>query len=413
MKILIIAQNFYPETGAVPNRMLSFLDAIRDAGYECEIIAAKPNHPQGIIWDDFRGGLISTRTVRGVRVHYTWVYVRPDKGFFKRIIHYVSFMVLAVVTAFKVKRGTDIVLATSPPLFVGAAGWAISCMKSAKFVLDVRDLWPDVAIEMGELRGNTVIRVAKWTERFLYVHADQVIAVTDGFCRFIAEIAANGKKIEKITNGTLSVFLDRPAPNDNPLQDLGLADRFVVTFAGNIGLAQGLDHVIDAAGILQQSHPQVTFLFLGEGIEKPRLEARSNSDALTNVMFHPVVPVEKAADLLISSNALLVPLGNKPIYRTFIPSKLYDSMARGRPVLLSVDGEARSLLDKAAAGIYYHAEDADGLATAVIRLINDTTFASEAGRNGQRYAREHLNRAEQERKLVDLLSKLDRAPALN
>lgn len=410
MRILLIAQNFFPETGATPNRILSFLESFRLAGHNVVVITAKPNHPAGVIWEDFTGGLFQRRTVAGAEIIHTWVFVRPDKSFLRRILHYLSFTFMSIIASATVRGKIDVVLATSPPLFVGLAGYLASRVKRCPFVFDVRDLWPDLAVAMGELNGESKIRVAKALEHFIYKKADGITAVTDGFCEAIESITGPEKRIEKIANGTLPIFLNRAVSDTNPLSKLGFDGRYVVTFAGNIGLCQGMGHIVDAAEILSKQRPNVVFLIIGDGISKAGLENSTRSKKLKNIVFYDRVGLEEAADFMIASDALLVPLANREIYSKFIPSKLFDSLARGRPILLSVDGEARDLLKQSGGGIYYPAEDGAALARAIEELCSNSVESEKMGERGARYAEAHLSRKTQSDLMVSFLRRIVDGP---
>ena len=403
MRILIVTQYFFPETGATSNRVLSLAEGLREAGHDVTIIAEKPNHPEGVVYEGYRRGWFVEGSHKGIPVIHTWVHTRPEKNFVDRLLFYVSFMVTAVLGATKARGAYDVVLATSPPLFVGLAGWAISKLKRAKFVFDVRDLWPLLAVEMGELRNPKVIRWAERVEHFIYNHADGVTTVTEGFRRAISEATQGQVPIELVMNGTVPHVFDRDEEGARLREETDWGDRFVVTYAGNVGLCQGLDHVVDAAATLEQAAPQVQFVFVGEGPSKENLVKEVEQRQIRNVQFLGRVPLEKAAAYMAASDALLVPLADEAIYQKFIPSKLFDSMAAGRPVLLAVDGEARRILDQAEAGLYYAPESGEALSDAVQRLLEHPERGRGMGQAGRSFANEHFDRKVQARKMASFL----------
>ncbi len=207
-------------------------------------------------------------------------------------------------------------------------------------------------------------------------------------------------------NGTVFQSFNWGCVRADVRKRLGVNHLFVVLYAGNLGLAQGLDHVLDAAATLASLQPDVLFLFLGSGPVKHRLEKTVVDRGLRNVRFLPRTTVDGAAQQMTAADALLVPLGDHPIYRKFIPSKLFDCMAAGRPVLLSVDGEARSILSVADAGIYYPAESADGLVNAVMTIKADPDSAARMGHNGRNYASAHCSREEQARIMARFIERI-------
>ena len=406
MRVLLISQYFPPETGGTPNRLLSIAKGLREAGHEVHVLAEKPNHPEGIIREDYRDGIFEERTYEGIPVTYTWVYTHPEKNFLKRLAFYLSFMAMAIVGALRKKGDFDVVLASSPPLFVGLSGWLAARLKDAKFVFDVRDIWPEVAVAMGALSNPITIRLAEQLERFIYNRADGITAVTSSFCNHIQEVASEKIPMRRIMNGTMPEVFHQDSRREEMRAQLGIQGKYVVTYAGNLGLAQGLPHLIEAADRLQENE-EVEFVLLGSGPVKEDLIQEANIRELTNVRFLDRVPLEEAAAHMAASDALLVPLEDHEIYRQFIPSKLFDSMASGRPILLSVDGEARTILEEAEAGLYYPAEDGEALAKRIEWLVDHPEKGKKMGRNGRVYARENCTRAVQAQKMADFLEHID------
>lgn len=406
MRILLISQYFPPETGATSNRMISIARGLRRAGHNVHVIAEKPNHPEGVIRDDYRGGPFEERFYEGIPVTYTWVYTHPEKDFLKRIAFYTSFMVMAVVAAMRKNGPFDVVLASSPPLFVGISGWLAARLSGAQFVFDVRDLWPDLAVAMGELGNPVVVRSAKALERFIYHRADAITAVTKGFAEEIKRMIGGNTPMTRVMNGTVPDLFQRDEAGAKLRAEDGIDDRFVVTYAGNIGICQGLPHIVEAAEKLAQQYPEVLFQFVGSGPFKDELKETVAARGLDNVRFVPRVSMDKAAAYMTGSDALLVPLAHHDIYCMFIPSKLFDSMAAGRPILLSVDGEAREILNEAEAGRYYAAEDSDALARQVQWLVDHPEEREAMGQRGRLYAQAHCTRSEQVKKMEEFLSQL-------
>ena len=412
MRVLVVSQYFPPETGGPQNRVASLVDGLRAAGHEVHVITEKPNYPTGVVWDGYREKFFLDSDYNGVPVTYAWIFADPKKRTLTRLLFYVSFMLSSVAASFRLRGRFDVVLATSPPLFVGLAGWAISKLKRAKFVFDVRDLWPDVAVAMGELANPRVADLAKRVEAFIYREADGITAVTDSFCEDIRRLAGSGKAVTRITNGTVPEHFQVAEPKPAVRERLSLpSGAFIVTYAGNLGLAQGLDHVLDAAA-LTATDSDVLFLLVGAGAARDRLAQEAQRRALSNVRFVPRVPLEEAAAYMAASDALLVPLGKHGIYRKFIPSKLFDSMASERPVLLSVPGESKAILEEAEAGLYYAPEDGAALAEAV-RALKASPDTEVMGKRGAAYVAARFSRAKQAEKLVAFLEEIVQDDALH
>jgi len=298
---------------------------------------------------------------------------------------YLSYMGFATACAPLFGR-VDVVLATTPPLFAAAAGLGIARMKRAPFVLDVRDLWPAAAVSLNELSPGRALRAAEYMERLLYRQAAVVIAVTRPFCDHIDRVRKSLPKTVFVPNGTIDLFFSKGDPEAR--KRLGISDdRFLVTFAGTHGIAQGLPSVLDAA---ERVNGDVHFAFIGEGPVKSALVRSAQDRGLTNVSFHPHLPLEEIAPVLAASDTLLVPLSADKTFAGFVPSKLFDFMATGRPVIVSARGEPASLLERAGAGLAIEPEDPHALANGARWLAEHPGEAEDMGRRGRDFARTRL-----------------------
>lgn len=378
MHICLLTQYYFPETGATSNRVRSLATACIERGHEVTIICECPNHPAGIVYPGHRNTFRPQVRMEdfGARVVHTWVKTKPNKRGFDRLAFYVSYMVSSTLAGVFTRSKFDLVVASSPPLFVGAAGLAIAAARRVPFVFDVRDLWPDVALAMGELRPGRAATLATKLERRLYRSAALVTCATSGFAQVIRSKCPKAR-VEVVPNGadldSLHVAEDRAK-----LRKALEIEGFTVGYVGNLGLAQGLTHILEAAYIAQRTDLEIKFLFVGEGPMKPALEAMAAERDLANVRFVGRQSQADAARYMKAMDALLVPLGANEIYRIFRPSKLFDSMALGRPVLLSVPGESQAILEEARGGVYYEPESAVGLVEAVKKLLNEPMDCSEA-----------------------------------
>ncbi|MCS3831108.1 glycosyltransferase involved in cell wall biosynthesis [Salinibacter ruber] len=406
MHVLLISQYFLPETGGTTNRVASLAKGLQSKGHDVVVITAKPSHPEGVIWEGYQDDGLVRDEQEGIPTVHTWVYADFEKTLFTRLCSYLSFMCSSVLGAVRERGSFDVILAFSPPLFVGLAGWITARLLNAEFVFDVRDLWPDLAVAMNELNGPVKIGLARWLEHFLYHRADAITAATDGFCESITSITGPDTPVQRVMNGTEPEVFRRDEAGKKLRKEGGFDDRFVVTYAGNIGICQGLDHILEAADRLAEDRSGVLFRFVGSGPVKDDLQREAKRRGLDNVEFHPRVSLDEAAAHMAAADALLVPLADHEIYRSFIPSKLFDSMAAGRPVLLSVDGEARSILEDAEAGRYYPAEDGQELASNIRWMLDHPEACTEMGENGRNYARTHCTREAQAERMTAFLEEL-------
>lgn len=366
-------------------------------GHEVTVITGFPNYPTGIIPVEYRGRRFMRETVDGVEVVRTFIVPDTKKNAFVRISNYLSFMMSSVLRGSFLSR-PDLVFATVPPLPVGLAGYLLSRRYRVPFVFEMRDLWVEFASILGEVRQTRMLNYARRLEHFLLEKADRVVVVTQGYKDHLIHRGISADKIGVVTNGVdPDVF--KPGPKQNWVrEEYHLADKFVVTYAGNMGLAQQVDTLVKAAKKLQ-TDPRIKFFLIGEGVERPKLQTLAENMGLENVIFVPQQPRDRVVDFLSASDALVVILRNDPLFHITIPSKVFDCLAMGRPILIGVDGEARRIVEEAGAGLYFSPDDPELLARLIKKLADDPEMAWKYGRNGRKAAIEIYNSDERARQL--------------
>jgi glycosyltransferase involved in cell wall biosynthesis len=404
LRIVLVSQYFPPEVGATQSRMQSFAEYLAERGHHVTVIAEFPNHPQGVIPAEYRRRLFENDRSNPYRVLRVWVRTNPEKTQLTRLSFYLSFMSLGTAVAPLAGRA-DVVIATTPPLFTAVAGLAIARMNGAPFVLDVRDLWPAAATSLRQISEGWETRVAERIEQMLYRRASAVTAVTKPFCDHIDRIR-DGLPTVLLPNGTLpQFFVDG---NRDPAHRFGVGeDRFLVTFAGILGIAQALPSTIEAAEQLEGS---ADIALVGDGPMKEMLTGLVEEKGLDNVHFHPQVPLEEIPPILAASDALLVPLSAHPTFEQFVPSKMIDFMATGKPIVLSAAGESARILEGARAGIVVAPESPGELAAAIRWLAEHPAEAAEMGRRGREFAAGRL-RSVQAARLEQLLLDVTAGPS--
>ena len=406
MNILMLSQYFYPEVGATQTRVHEFAKYLAQSGHKVTVIVEFPNHPTGIIPKKYKGKLFEREILDGFEVLRVWVLASPKKSTLRRLAFYISYMSMAIIGGLLTQRRYDIVFATSPPLFVGISGYVLSKLRRTNFMFDIRDLWPKAAVALGELSNPKIIRFAEKVELFLYENSSAIIAVTEGFIKYISGLGIESGRIHHIPNGTIPEIFN-PSDIDIHLKArLDLEGKFIVTFAGNHGIAQGLDTIIESANQLQV-HSDIVFFFIGEGPVKQSLIDSKEKYQLSNVVFHPKVPLHQIAKYINMSDILLVPLKKDEVFHTFIPSKMFDFMCCAKPIILSVAGEARQILEyKAKAGKFVPPEDATALSEAILWLRYNPELCSEYGRNGREFVLKRYLRKQQAQKLESVMISL-------
>ena len=366
------------------------------AGHEVTVLTGFPNHPTGVVPPEYRAKLrrlVMRENVDGVKVVRTWLLPAANRGSYQRMMNYGSFCISSALTGLFIPR-PDVVIATSPQLLVGLSGWWLARAKRVPFVFEVRDLWPESLIAVGMGRPDSILhRVLAKLAGFLYAKSDHIVVVTPAFKdHLIRHWCVPPEKISIVENG-VETDLFRPGPPDEQLRrELGLEGKFVVSYIGTMGMAHGLETLIESAAGLQQSAPQVMFLLVGEGAEKDRIIALAKSRVLTNMHFVDQQVREKIPDYIRLSNACLVLLRKTELFKTVIPTKMLEFMSCGVAVILVVDGQARQVVEEAQAGLFVEPGVPKVLAEAVIQLANDAELRQSLGANGRQYIVQHFSR---------------------
>lgn len=393
MRVLIVSQYFPPEIGAPQNRLGAFAAGLTERGHDVRVICEQPCHPAGRFEPGYgRRPAMVAHEPHG-RVTRLWVAASPRKTTGRRLAFYGTFAAGAGIATLLSER-PDVVFASSPPLPQVLTAGAAAAARRIPLVVDVRDVWPAAAEALGELSDRRVVRAFERAERRLYRYAHAVTAATRPFCRHID--AVGGREVSvHLPNGALDELVALPPAEAPP------APPFVVGYAGNLGIAQGLGIVLDAAELLRAE--QVRFRVVGDGPVAGSLRDERERRGLDSVEFGPALPVREVGAFLQSCHVLLVPLRDHPLFGDFIPSKLYDAMAVGRPAIVASRGEAAAAVEGAGAGIVVPPEDGAALAAAIRELAADPDRARRLGEAGARAAQE-LTRSRQVERLEEVLS---------
>ncbi len=401
MRVLILSQHFPPEVTASRFRVEAFTRALIEDGHDVHVVCAVPNHPLGVIDAAFRGRLIARKRRGRLRVTYVWVSTKQTKSFLSRLANYASYAFMSTLVGVLDER-PDVVLATSPPLPVGAAGVAVAARHRVPWVFDARDLWPKAAVVLGELNGERAIQAAELLERWLYSEADLIVTVTEPFRRHIQSLAPPETPVELLPNGTTQRWLEA-GEGEPDRAALGIPqDRFVLAYAGNLGLYHALDVAIEAAELLDDSFE---LLLIGHGPLRSQLERRAAELPPGRVRFAGLMAPEDAAKHLRAADALLVSLHAS--LTDVLSSKLFDYCAIGRPVIVAAAGETRRVVEEADAAYVVPPESPAEIAGAVRALRADPELQARLAASGRHLATEYL-RERQASRMISLLESAGR-----
>ena len=403
MRIAYFCQYFVPETAAPAARVSEMARAWADAGHEVTVVTGLPNHPTGVVPDAYRGVWFKRETLGRIAVWRNWLYATPNEGFVKKTLCHLSFMVSTLLFSVPRLRGTDVMVVSSPSFFVVITVCLAHWVWRRPFIFEVRDLWPGVFIELGVLRNRLIIRALEALEMFLYRRAALVVVVTDSFRDVLVARGLPTSHVAVITNG---VDTDAFRPDSDAGRALRAAQaldgKFVVLYIGAHGISQALGRFLDLAERCRDDHDMI-FQFVGDGAEKQALVARAEAMGLTNVRFLPSQPRTTVPAWYAAADVVLVPLRNIPVFDTFIPSKMFEILASARPILASVRGEARGILERSGGALVVDPEDVDAMARALRALRTEPGLRAQLAERGAAFARRDYDRNALAARYLDLL----------
>jgi len=408
VRIVWLCHYFAPESGAPQARLLELSRVFRAAGHDVAAVTCFPNHPNGVLRAGDRGVRARRDEIDGIAVHRCRSYVTPNRGFLKKTLSHLSFMVTGaggLSRAAEQEGPPDVVIASSPTFFSVLTAWWWCRRHHVPYVFEVRDLWPAVFVDLGVLRNRAVIRVLAAVELFLYRRAARVVTVTRAFADHIAARGIPRRRLAVVTNGVDEQRF-APGPRDAALaRAAGLDGNFVVLYLGAHGISHALARILDAAALLRDL-PDVRFVLVGEGAEKEELRAKADAEGIANVVFHEGVPKEEVARWYRLADVGLVPLRDVPLFDSFVPSKLFELLAAGVPVVASVRGEAGEILTRSGGAEVVRPEDAAGIAAAVRALHGDPRRRARMATAGRAFVAAEYTRARLGRAYLEVLAEL-------
>lgn len=372
MDILFLSDNFPPEVNAPASRTFEHCREWVRAGHRVTVITGAPNFPTGQVFAGYRNRLWQRERMDGIEVVRVWTYITANQGIAKRTVDYMSFMVTAFLAGL-VQRRPDVIVGTSPQFFTNCAAWMLSVFRWRPFLFELRDLWPESIKTVGAMEDSHLLRLMERLELFLYRRAAVVVAVTESFRRNLMARGIDGAKIHVVTNGVdLTRF--HPAPRDPELADrLGLTGKLVAGYIGTHGMAHALETILKAAcrmAALPEGR-DVRFVLLGDGAQKQALKATAKQMGLANVIFLDSVPKAEVPRYWSLLDISIIHLRKADNFTQVIPSKLFECMGMGIPVLHGVAGESAEIVEREGVGLVFEPENAAALCDGVLRLARD------------------------------------------
>ena len=383
MRIAFLTHYFHPEVGAAQTRILELAQELARRGHEVTILTGFPNYPDGKIPRQYAHRAFQVKRCGDLRVVRTLIYPAPNRGFARRLLNHLSFALSAVPASLALGR-TEALIVETPPLLTAIAGVAVARLSRAPMLLNVADLWPDAAIQLGALRNQTAVRVARRIERFAYRHADLIAVPTPGLVR---QLIGRGERPERVVLVPHGVDMARFA-SLSPSAPI----RGRVVYAGTIGLGHAMGTLIEAARMLEERGCEMELLIAGDGAERHALEERVRDWGLRGVTFAGRIPRDELAELLATAELTVATQRDLPLLADALSTKVLEYMAAGKPVVAAVSGWTAEIVENADAGVVTAPERPAPLADAIAEVLANPERARALGVNGRRYVSEHLTR---------------------
>lgn len=406
MHILFISDNFPPESNAPASRTYEHSKEWVKYGHKVTIITCSPNFPEGRIFPGYSNEWLKKEIMDGINVHRVKTYVAPNSGFFRRILDFISFMIASFFHGLFIPK-VDLVIGTSPQFFTVISAWALSKIKKIPFIFELRDIWPASITAVGAMKNNFLIKILERIEIFLYHQAKLIISVTHSFKKDLIKRGISAEKIKVVLNGVDLKKFNFTFSKDLFLKEkYNLKGKFVAGYVGTHGQAHALESIIKAAQILQNEE-SIKILLVGTGSEKPKIEKLAQDLDLHNLLMLPMQPREAMEEILSLCDVSIVSLRDVPLFKTVIPSKIFESMAMKLPIIISVpDGEATKIINDTKSGLVVRPESPKDLAESLKILKNNEVLYAKLASNSLKASKE-FNRQSLALKMLEYLELSD------
>jgi glycosyltransferase involved in cell wall biosynthesis len=398
MKILFFTHYFPPEVNAPAKRTFEHaLEWVR-LGHDVTIVTNNPNHPDGVLIDGYKNNIFSREIVDGVTIIRLWTFLTPSAGFLKRILNYLVYFLLCVLNIFRYPKA-DVVIGTSPQFFCGLAALCVSKVRRIKFVLEIRDLWPESIVSVGALKNKNIVAILEWLEKLMYNQASLIIINSLPFKKHILKkVSDKMKAIEYVPNGINLEIWDKNLKS-LCLKPVQFEFKGVhLAYIGTLGLAHGIETLLNV--IVKFKNKDIFLHLIGSGSEKQIILSKVKAMGLNNVFIHGLIPFEQIPFIFDSVDISLIVLKNSDVFDTVIPSKIFDSMAAKVPIVAAVGAEATRLITEFKCGVCVEPENELAIFDAISKLINSRSVRRELGQNGYNNCRKYFNRRELAMKML-------------
>jgi len=405
MRILLITQHFPPERGAV-RRLYEFAKFFQNGGHEVTVLTAMPNYPDGVVPEKYRGKFLVKEKLNDLNIYRSYVMPASNAEPKKRMIGFITFLFSSLINSFRIKGKFDLILASSPPVTSPLIGYILSRLRRTKLVLEIRDLQPESGEQFGNLNKSLFTESIRKVMRFLYHKADHIVCVTEGIAEWMKAYGIPENRLTTIKSGVGYDFIN--SHSNGIRKKYGWEDKFLILFSGTLGWVRPLETIVESARLLADDR-QYHFVFVGDGQKRESLEALTKQYNLKNISFVGLQPLEQIPYYLKAGDVLVECLKEVPVAKVALPTKIFEYMAAGRPIIFgSTDGETSRLLEKAGGALTYSSGHPEQLAEIVRALYHKKIDGDELGKRYHNYVCSHHTREKWAQRYLNLLESVNR-----
>ena len=403
MNILLISENFFPEKNAPAKRLYEHAKKWVDLGYNVKVITGVPNAPKGVIYPGYKNKLYQKEIIDGIEVIRVWTFIAKYSGFMLRTFDFLSFMITSLFFGIFTRK-IDIIISTTPQFLPVISGYILSKIKRVPFILELRDLWPESIVALNAMKkNNPIIKVLQKIANHIYKKSKVIVVVTESFKDHLIKIGIDKNKIIVIKNGfNFNRSLTPTKSIDVVREELKLKNNTTISYIGTIGMAHGINTILEAAKICKN----VNFLIIGEGAEKTNLQLKAKNEEISNVLFIDAIDWQEIVNInqLVSAN--IIHLKKLDLFKTVIPSKIFESMALKKPILAGLIGESLEIILSSKSGVGVEPENEISLKNAIDYIQTNPNDSKKLGLNGYNLVKQKYNRELLAEKMIDRIIQL-------
>tara|TARA_A100001011_G_scaffold344618_1_gene379735 strand:+ start:5696 stop:6910 length:1215 start_codon:yes stop_codon:yes gene_type:complete len=404
MKILLISENFYPESNAPGKRLFEHAKEWIRLGNEVTVLTGVPNAPKGKVFEGYKNRIYQSEKIDGIKIVRIWTFIAKNERFLLRTLDFISFMITSFFFGLFIKKH-DKIIVSSPQFLPVISGFIIAKIKNIPFILEIRDLWPESIVALGAInKNNYIIKILYAIAKYIYRKSELIVVVTKTFKEYLVDMGIKEDKIIVIENGFNFDSTLKPNKSIQAIKEkYNITNKnFTVSYIGTIGMSHGIEIVLEAAQLIKD----VNFLIIGEGAQKKSLQKIVKVKKITNILFIDNIDWQEIVNInqIISVN--LIHLRNLELFKTVIPSKIFESMALRKPILAGLIGESLDIIIQSRSGLEVVPENPDSLVEKILQMKNNQNLCDELASNGFKLVQERYNRKILAGKMIDRISSL-------